>query len=55
MAILIPKGTKGAYIELLAAKGYENQREFLLDGRIELELVESGILTIYKVKGQDDA
>lgn len=36
MAILIPKGSNGAYIELLADKKYRKQREFLLNRKSKL-------------------
>lgn len=36
IAILIPKGSNGAYIELLADKKYRKQREFLLNRKSKL-------------------
>ena len=36
IAILIPKGSNGAYIELLADEKYRKQREFLLNRKSEL-------------------
>lgn len=49
-AIIIPKGTKGAYVELIAQEGYKHQREFLLNGGFNLKKVANNGLDIYIVK-----
>lgn len=49
-AIIVPKGTDGAYIELLAAKGYEKQREFLLARGTVLEQIENKDIDLFIVK-----
>lgn len=50
VAIIIPKGTKGAYVELIAQEGYKHQREFLLDGSFHLKKIANNGLDVYIVK-----
>ena len=40
VAIIIPKGSNGAYIEVLANDMYKKQREFLINSGSNLELIE---------------
>lgn len=49
-AIIIPKGTIGAYIEKLAHDDFKNQREFLLNGGFSLKKIANNGLDIYIVK-----
>lgn len=49
-AIIIPKGTKGAYVELIAQEGYKHQREFLLDGSFDLKKIANNGLDVYIFK-----
>ena len=53
VAIIVPKGTNGAYIELLAEDKYKKQREFLFNSGIELNNLynEKGI-NIFEVKNE---
>lgn len=53
VAIIVPKGTNGAYIELLAEDRYKKQREFLFNSGIELNNLynEKGI-NIFEVKNE---
>lgn len=49
-AIIIPKGTRGAYVELIAQEGYKHQRELLIDGSFDLKKIANNGLDIYIVK-----
>lgn len=49
-AIIIPKGTIGAYIEKLAHDDFKIQREFLLNGGFSLKKIANNGLDIYIVK-----
>lgn len=51
-AIIIPKGSNGAYIEKLSHKDYREQREFLINRDTELEFIERhGNIYLYLIKG----
>ena len=51
VAIIVPRGSSGGYVELIADETYRKQREFLINSGAELELVkkEAG-LYIYKLR-----
>lgn len=49
-AIIVPSGTRGAYVELIAQEGYKYQRELLIDGSFELKKIANNGLDIYIVK-----
>ncbi|EEW51490.1 hypothetical protein FC42_GL000783 [Lactobacillus iners DSM 13335] len=55
VAIIIPKGTSGAYIELLSHIDYKKQREFLINSGFNLDKIsdDRGLL-IYKVRGESN-
>lgn len=55
VAIIIPKGTSGAYIELLSHIDYKKQREFLINSGLNLDKIsdDRGLL-IYKVRGESN-
>ncbi|MCT7669869.1 MAG: hypothetical protein N4R98_02175 [Lactobacillus iners] len=50
MAIIVPKGTLGAYVELLSQGKFKSQREFLFNTGLELEKLEDNGLYIVKRK-----
>ncbi|PKY90806.1 hypothetical protein CYJ27_08060 [Aerococcus christensenii] len=50
VAIIVPKGTLGAYIELLSQGKFKEQREFLFNTGLELEKLEDNGLYIVKRK-----
>lgn len=50
VAIIIPKGTKGAYVETIAHEDYKNQREFLMNGGFELKKIANNGIDVYVVK-----
>lgn len=50
VAIIIPKGTRGSYIEAVAQSGYKHQREFLLNGGFNLKKIANNGLDIYIVR-----
>lgn len=50
VAIIVPKGTKGSYIETVAQPGYKYQREFLLNSGCNLKKIANNGLDIYVVK-----
>ena len=50
VAIIVPKGTLGAYIELLSQGKFKSQREFLFNTGLELENLEDNGLYIVKRK-----
>lgn len=51
VAIIVPRGSNGGYVELIADEAYRKQREFLINSGDDLELVkkETG-LYIYKLR-----
>lgn len=51
VAIIVPRGSSGGYVELIADEEYRKQREFLINSGADLELVkkEAG-LYIYKLR-----
>ena len=51
MAIIVPSGSNGGYVELIADEAYRKQREFVINSGADLELVkkEAG-LYIYKMR-----
>ena len=51
VAIIVPRGSNGGYVELIADEAYRKQREFLINSGANLELVkkEAG-LYIYKLR-----
>lgn len=49
-AIIVPKGTVGAYVETIAHEDYKNQREFILDGGFELKKITNNGIDVYVVK-----
>ena len=51
VAIIVPKGSNGGYVELIADEAYRKQREFVINSGADLELVkkEAG-LYIYKLR-----
>ncbi len=55
VAIIVPKGTPGAYIEPLSFDDYKKQREFLFSSGVNLEKIsdDKGI-EIYKVRGENN-
>lgn len=50
VAIIVPKGTLGAYVELLSQGKFKGQREFLFNTGLELEQLEDNGLYIVKRK-----
>lgn len=48
-AIIVPEGTSGAYVEMLAHADYKKQREFLFNTDIELKKIANNGLDIYIV------
>lgn len=50
MAIIIPRGSNGAYVETIAHDDYKNQREFLLNKDIKLKKLGNNGLDVYVVK-----
>lgn len=50
VAIIVPKGTLGAYVELLSQGKFKSQREFLFNTGLELETLEDNVLYIVKRK-----
>lgn len=46
-AIIVPEGTSGAYVEMLAHADYKKQREFLFNTDIELKKIANNGLDIY--------
>lgn len=51
VAIIIPKGANGGYIELLADEMYKKQREYLLNVKSDLELLKIiGNLYLFKLR-----
>ena len=50
IAIIVPKGTLGAYVELLSQGKFKGQREFLFNTGLELEKLEDNGLYIVKRK-----
>ncbi len=55
VAIIVPKGTSVAYIELLSHIDYKKQREFLINSGLNLNKIsdDRGLL-IYKVRGESN-
>ena len=51
VAIIVPRGSNGGYVELIADEAYRKQREFVINSGADLELVkkEAG-LYIYKLR-----
>ena len=51
VAIIVPRGSNGGYVELIADEAYRKQREFVINIGADLELVkkEAG-LYIYKLR-----
>ena len=49
VAILIPKGTNGAYVEMLAHEEYKSQREFLFNMDSKLKKIANNGLDVYIV------
>ncbi|WP_285033185.1 hypothetical protein [Lactobacillus iners] len=50
VAIIVPKGTLGAYVELLSQGEFKGQREFLFNTGLELEKLEDNGLYIVRRK-----
>ncbi|WP_391484552.1 ADP-ribosyltransferase [Lactobacillus iners] len=50
IAIIVPKGTLGAYVELLSQGEFKGQREFLFNTGLELEKLEDNGLYIVRRK-----
>lgn len=50
VAIIIPKGTRGSYIETVAHSGYKHQREYLINHGFNLKKIANNGLDIYIVK-----
>jgi uncharacterized protein with gpF-like domain len=50
VAIIIPRGSNGAYVETIAHDDYKNQREFLLNKDIKLKKLGNNGLDVYVVK-----
>lgn len=50
MAIIVPKGSNGAYVETIAHDEYKNQREFLLNKDTKLKKLGNNGLDVYVVK-----
>lgn len=51
VAIIVPKGSNGGYVELIADEAYRKQREFVINSGADLELVEKEAdLYIYKLR-----
>ena len=48
-AIIVPEGTSGAYVEMLAHPDYKKQREFLFNTDIELKKIANNGMDIYVV------
>ena len=51
VAIIVPRGSNGGYVELIADEAYRKQRKFFINSGADLELVkkEAG-LYIYKLR-----
>ncbi len=53
-AIIVPKGSNGAYIENLGHKDFKEQREFLVNRGTKLEFIEQhGDAYFYLIKGEE--
>ena len=50
VAIIIPKGTNGAYVEAIAHDDFKKQREFLFNTNITLEKITNNGLDVFIVK-----
>lgn len=50
MAIIIPRGSNGSYVETIAHEEYKNQREFLLNKDTKLKKLGNNGLVVYVVK-----
>ena len=51
VAIIVPSGSNGAYLELLADKRYKKQREFLINRKVEYNLLlKRGDLYIFELR-----
>ena len=51
VAIIVPRGSNGGYVELIADEAYRKQREFLINSGADLELVKKEAdLYIYKLR-----
>ena len=51
VAIIVPRGSNGGYVELIADEAYRKQREFVINGGADLELVKKvADLYIYKLR-----
>lgn len=51
VAILVPSGSNGTYLELLADKRYRKQREFLINRKVEYNLLlKRGDLYIFELR-----
>lgn len=50
VAIIVPKGAKGAYVETIAHEDYRNQREFILNGGFELKKIANNGIDVYVFK-----
>lgn len=51
VAIIVPRGSNGGYVELIADEAYRKQREFLINSGANLELVKKAAgLYIYKLR-----
>lgn len=50
MAIIVPKGSNGAYVETISHDEYKNQREFLLNKDTKLKKLGNNGLDVYVVK-----
>ena len=50
IAIIVPKGSNGAYVETIAHDDYKNQREFLLNKDTKLKRLGNNGLDVYIVK-----
>lgn len=54
VAIIVPKGSNGAYIEPLAAGKYKYQREFLLNNEINLaKVLSNNDINIFEVRNEN--
>ncbi|QIH25727.1 hypothetical protein G6Z84_02850 [Lactobacillus iners] len=52
IAIIVPKGTSGAYIEQLSFDDYKKQREFLFNSGSRIEkLTNDSETLIYRIRG----
>lgn len=51
VAVIVPSGSNGAYLELLADKKYKRQREFLINRKAEYNLLlKRGDLYVFEMR-----